>query len=157
MKKENHYNAGEVTVNTMDHVSEFEKKSIYLLRHAEKLFDSDSMSDVPQHLRKLFENGENRSTIIEFLTVIAQHSMRPVVRHQPECRCIGADENVFSNILKFSHEGMKSEAMILGSLLVKSDHISNLVKKATTVAFLIAKDLSDHSKAPRPNYLKHLN
>ena len=130
-------NAGEVAVNMMDYVTDFEKNSISLLRHADKIFDMDSHCDLPPTLQRLFGQTNNRSKIVDFLNVFAFHSIRPVVRHQPNCACIGADENVFSNLLKLALNGQDNEAMILGSLLVRGHKISTLVEKATVVALMI--------------------
>tara|TARA_Y100001968_G_C19303530_1_gene690370 strand:- start:75 stop:554 length:480 start_codon:yes stop_codon:yes gene_type:complete len=159
MTVKNFYNAGEVAVNTMDHVSEFEKKSIFLLRHADKIFDGDDLSDLPPTLLRLFGDKESRCKIIDFFGVFAQYSIRPVVRHQPNCMCVGADENVFSNMLKLSLQGPNNEAMILGSLLVKGQQISNLIRKANFVASLIDRDLKEHAhlRELKTNYHKHLN
>ena len=69
VKKFNMKNAGEVAVNMMDYVTDFEKNSISLLRHADKIFDTDSHCDLPPTLQRLFGQTNNRSKIVEFLNV----------------------------------------------------------------------------------------
>ena len=72
---------------------------------------------------------------------------------------MGADENVFANILKFSLENLDNEVMILGSLLVKSQQVRELVKKAKIVAHFISDDLQKNFLEPKitQNFHNHLN
>ena len=150
-------NAGEVAVTSMDQISDFEKKSVFLLRYADKLLDNDNIITLPPTLQRLLANAESRYKVLNLLHVFAQHSKRPVVRHQPNCMCVGADENVFCNMLRLSLHGQNNEAMILGSLLVEASHLVTLVRRVTDVAHLIDRDLKNHSNELKPHYHKHLN
>jgi hypothetical protein len=49
--------------------------------------------------------------------------------------------------------------MILGSLLIKPQHVGELVKKAKVVAHLISEDLQNNSFESKPtqNFHNHLN
>ncbi len=134
-------NAGEVAVNAMESMPEFEKKSIQILRYANDLFERDHWSNLPLSIKNLFSNQFSRYLISDLICLLATHYLRPIVRHHPNCLCVGADENVFANLLRLSLEDHKNEAKILSSLLIKSEQIETLSKKAKVVAFLIDEDI----------------
>ncbi len=110
--------AGEVTVNSYDVMSDFEQKSIQILRHANDLFEKDDFSDSPISIRELFSNQFSRYLLSDYISLFASFYLRPIVRHHPTCKCVGADENVFAHILRLSVEGEENEVKILGSLLI---------------------------------------
>jgi hypothetical protein len=151
--------AGEVAVNSMDALSEFERKSVNILRYADRLYDVKDFSGLPDNIQSLFYEQSSRNPIADLINIFAVYYLRPIVRHQPDCPCVGADENVFANILKFSLENLDNEVMILGSLLIKSQQVGELVKKAKVVSHLINEDLQKNFLAPKltQNFHKHLN
>ncbi len=152
--------AGEVTVNSLDVMSEFEQKSVQILRHAHDLFERNDFSDLPNSIRELFSNRFSRYLLSDLISLLATYYLRPIVRHHPTCKCVGADENVFAHILRFSIEGQENEVKILSSLLVKSNQIENLSKKAKVVAFLIHEDLRaslNESQLSQPAYNNQLH
>ena len=126
--------AGEVAVNAMDAISVFQQKSVNILRHADRLYNENDFCGLPDSIRRLFYNQSSRYHIADLINIFAVYYLRPIVRHQPGCACVGADENVFANILKFSLENLDNEVMILGSFLVKPQQVRELVKKAKIVA-----------------------
>ncbi len=134
--------AGEVTVNSYDMMSEFEQRSIQILRHANDLFEKDDFSELPLNIRELFSNKFSRYLLTDYISFFATYYLRPIVRHHPSCKCVGADENVFAHILRLSVKGEENEVKILGSLLIKSNQLKNLSTKAKVVAFLINEDLT---------------
>ena len=141
--------AGEVTVTSYDVMSNFEQRSIQILRHANELFEKDDFSDLPSNIKELFSNKFSRYLLSDYISLFATYYLRPIVRHHPTCKCVGADENVFAHILRLSSEGEENEVKILGSLLIKSNQLENLSKKAKVVAFLINEDLSGALNDPR--------
>ena len=151
--------AGEVAVNALDAISEFERRSVNILRHADRLYDISDFSGLPDTIQGLFYNLHSRYHIAELINIYAVYYLRPIVRHQPNCACVGADENVFANILSFSLENLDNEVMILGSLLIKSQQVGELVKKAKVVAHLISDDLQKNLLEPKlpQNFCKHLH
>ena len=151
--------AGEVAVNALDAISEFERRSVNILRHADRLYDISDFSGLPDTIQGLFYNRSSRYHIAELINIYAVYYLRPIVRHQPNCACVGADENVFANILSFSLEKLDNEVMILGSLLIKSQQVGELVKKAKVVAHLINDDLQKNLLKPKltQNFYNHLN
>ena len=141
MKNQISKRAGEVAVNSLDFMSEFERKSIQILRHANNLYEAYDFSEVPSSIKELFSNRFSKYLITELISIFANNYLRPIVRHHPNCICVGADENVFANILRLSFENQENELKILDSLLINSNQIENLAKKAKVVAFLIDADL----------------
>jgi hypothetical protein len=132
---------------------------VNILRHADRLYDVNSSAELPDCVQSLFCNQSSRYYITDLINVFSAHYLRPIVRHQPGCLCVGADENVFANIVRFSLEGLDNEVMILGSLLIKPQHVGELVKKAKVVAHLISEDLQNNSFESKPtqNFHNHLN
>ena len=151
--------AGEVAVTAMGLISEFQRKSVNILRHADRLYDVNNTAELPDSIQSLFFNRSSRYCIVDLINIFSAYYLRPIVRHQPGCLCVGADENVFANIIRFSLEGLDNEVMILGSLLIKPQHLEELVKKAKVVARLISEDLQNNSfeKKPTQNFHNHLN
>ena len=152
MKNQEIKKAGEVTVTTMEWLSEFERTSVQILGNANNLYDSPTLPHLPKNVENLFSNKFSRYYIIDLITIFASSHLRPIVRHQTTCPCVGADENIFSNILKFSLENQETEVSILGSLLIKSCQLHNLVKKSKIVAFLIDEELKKNALGSELNH-----
>ena len=143
MSGQQYRNAGEVAVSTMEALEAFQQKAVLVLRHIDKFFDGSDSERLPKEIKPLFEEEESKEEIIRFIDMFANNYLRPIVRHQPDCSCVGADENIFSNILKFSLQDKTSEAIILSSLLVRAETVGELVRKAKTVARLIDEKISE--------------
>ena len=150
---------GEVAVNSLDALSEFERKGIILLRHADLFFSKKDSGCIPLEIEGLLKDKKSRTQISDLITILATHYRRPIVRHQPCCNCVGADENVFSNLIVFSGSGQLEDAMLLGSLLVKSRVVAELVHRAALVADLFERDLNENKCRPemkiKKNYQVH--
>ena len=160
MTEQSSIKAGEVAVNSLDLMSKFEQKSVQILRHANYLFEKRESFNVPNTIKDLFSNQCSRFLLSDLISIFAIYNLRPIVRHHPSCLCVGADENVFANILRFSLEDQENEVKILGSLLIKSEKIETLYKKAKLAAFLINEDLKNTShdhNLDQTFYHKHLN
>jgi hypothetical protein len=131
-----HTSAGNVVVNNLLNMNQFEVKMIMLLRYSEKLFDETNCTDLPLNIRYLFKNPKSRENVKEFISFLASNCRRPIWRHEPSCLCVGADENIFANLIKFSKEGDIHEAIILASFLVQSSATEKFVKQATIISNL---------------------
>ena len=140
MTEQNYKNAGEVAVSTVEVLGAFEQKAVLVLRCVDKFFDNPNSENLPQEIVSLAEDSVTKEHIIELIDIFARNYLRPIVRHQPNCSCVGADENIFCNILKFCLQNRTNEAIILSSLLVRAETVGELVRKATTVAWLINKN-----------------
>ena len=137
-------NPGEVAVSSLDALSEFERKGVILLRHADLFFTENNADRIPLEIRELFTNKKYCAQISDLITILATHYRRPIVRHQPYCNRVGADENVFSNLIMFSGSGQVEDAMLLGTLLVKRRMVAELVHKAALVADIFDKELNEN-------------
>ena len=144
-------NAGEVVVNSLEVMSEFEIKCVQILRHANYFFEKKIFSTLPDVIKELFKNEFSRFLISDLIYLFAIHHLRPIVRHHPNCLCIGSDENVFANILKFAFENQEQEVKLLGSLLIQSNQVQSLPNKAKLVALIIDEDLKSSNQDPEKN------
>ena len=136
--------AGEVTVGMIEAIPSLERKSILLLRHANKLASSDEKTEFPPEIREVCMNQGQRFRILKLLDLIALNSRRPLMYHEPTCKCIGADENVFANLIRFSGDGNEDEALILASLIVRSSVIGQVTKEAAIISYLLDYNLSEY-------------
>jgi hypothetical protein len=59
------------------------------------------------------------------------HGRRPLVRHGLHCDCLGADENVFANLIASAAEGERADAMMMASLIVAPQMAPGLMSAAT--------------------------
>lgn len=61
------------------------------------------------------------------LTSISIYAHRPIVHHDVECACIGADEQIFVHLIANASSGDLREASLIATLLVgaaKAEHIA---------------------------------
>ncbi|MFP7674452.1 hypothetical protein ACG74X_13975 [Marivita sp. S0852] len=68
-----------------------------------------------------FGQKDGRAELLRFERLIAMidtHMVRPMVRHGVACRCIGSDEAVFANMVRFASDGDLHEASLIATLLV---------------------------------------
>ena len=88
---------GEVALNALDAISEFEQKCVIILWHAEHLYD---IKDLFWSTRQgLFYNRSSRCHIVDLINIFSVYYLRSIVRQQPNCACVGVDEKGFTNIL----------------------------------------------------------
>lgn len=63
------------------------------------------------------------------------HGRRPLCRHAPDCRCLGADEACFAAFLVTACEGEAEDALLMACLLVRPDVAPCLADLARAVGF----------------------
>ncbi|PRX38041.1 hypothetical protein SAMN05216257_103440 [Meinhardsimonia xiamenensis] len=63
----------------------------------------------------------------EGCTILALHGRRKLMRHQPGCSCLGADEACFAALVAGAATGEREDAMLLATLLVRPDMAPHLV------------------------------
>lgn len=68
--------------------------------------------DQGRHALKSFESLCN---------LCAKHGRRPLVRHSVQCKCLGSDESCFANFIAVAASGDREDAMMIATLLVRSD------------------------------------
>lgn len=68
---------------------------------------------------------DNAESIGETLALLCdlcvRHGRRPLARHHATCKCLGADESCFANLVAAAGEGAHEDAMLLATLLVRTD------------------------------------
>lgn len=67
------------------------------------------------------EGDHALATWTTLMTELVVHARRPLIRHGLSCRCIGADEAVFAQILALAMAGEREEALMILSLLIPAD------------------------------------
>ena len=53
-----------------------------------------------------------------FLRVVFSSSHRPLVRHGPECACVGADEGILAHLVRTASDGHLNDAALIATLMV---------------------------------------
>ena len=75
-------------------------------------FSSSLGTDDGRRALKAFEN---------LCSLCLQHGRRPMVRHAINCKCIGSDESCFANFITTAANGEREDAMLIATLLVRTD------------------------------------
>ncbi len=86
----------------------------------------------------------------ELLDLLADYRRRPLVRHAPDCRCVGADEAVFAHFVTTAATGEREDAMLIATLLVRADVSPLAASLAQTVGLMVHAAAGPHSAPPKP-------
>ena len=71
--------------------------------------------------------------------LFADHGRRPLMRHDVECNCLGADEACFANLVGAAAEGEREDAMLFATLLVNPDFCPWVVALAQNFGLALKK------------------
>jgi len=52
------------------------------------------------------------------LRLVLENASRPLVRHAPDCICVGSDECIFANLVSTASDGLLGDAALISTLLV---------------------------------------
>jgi len=66
----------------------------------------------------------------DVMGLIGRHGRRKLIRHQPHCSCVGADEAVFAHFIMLAATGEREDAMLVGSLIVEGPLLLPLTEAA---------------------------
>jgi len=160
MTQNREVNAGDVTVNNFDSMSDFEQMFVMLIRHADKIVGNHELrklESLPKELELFVNKEKNYTKICDLINILALHYRRPIVRHQPACNCVGADENIFANLMSFSIKGQIQDAILMGSFLVKTCMVSELVRRAIVVADLCVEQTKNSDQLQKALVIENLN
>jgi hypothetical protein len=58
------------------------------------------------------------------------HARRPILRHDPACPCLGADEACFARMISAATAGDREDAMLIAVLMVRADAAPGLAALA---------------------------
>lgn len=61
------------------------------------------------------------SVLDSLFDLCAQHARRPLIRHQVNCACLGADEACFAQFIATAARGEREDAMLIAMLIVRVD------------------------------------
>lgn len=123
---------GGVTVGTLCELPPLEAGAVIYLRHW------FSGAQTRQQMRRDFEvsfGPELADSAFEAFGCLcnfcATHGRRPLIRHSMQCKCLGADENCFANLLASAAQGQDADAQILASLIVQPCKAQELAQMAS--------------------------
>ncbi|MFT6023806.1 MAG: hypothetical protein ACI9PY_001925 [Ascidiaceihabitans sp.] len=87
----------------------------------------------------------------------AQHGRRPLMRHCVDCKCLGSDEACFANFIATAATGEREDALMIATLLVRSDVAPLITALATDFGLALMrmnlrapKELGKNTRPPRP-------
>ncbi|MEL7466614.1 MAG: hypothetical protein AAFN79_21250 [Pseudomonadota bacterium] len=91
----------------------------------------------------------------EGLTYVLQNYWRrPLVRHSPNCACLGADEAAFAHFVSAAGTGEREDAMLLASLIVRPAGNLIAVNAAETFRLALLRAVAaGERQAPRTHHL----
>ncbi|MEW2911396.1 hypothetical protein [Leisingera sp. JC11] len=129
---------GGVTVGTLSELPPLEAGAVIYLRH---WFSGD---ETREQMRRDFEMnfgpelaGAAFEAFGSLCNFCAAHGRRPLVRHGMTCKCLGADENCFANLLASAAEGQQDDAYVLASLIVTPRKAPELAQLASDCGLLM--------------------
>ncbi|MFV0475781.1 MAG: hypothetical protein ACK5MQ_16480 [Pikeienuella sp.] len=67
-------------------------------------------------------DGDQATEALQGLVeMISRHARRPLMRHQPGCRCFGGDEAAFANFIGAAAHGQREDAILIATLIFRAD------------------------------------
>jgi hypothetical protein len=78
------------------------------------------IDDLTASLGEAYGHKAGRS-FEDLCRLCAQHGRRPLMRHSVQCKCIGADEACFANLIAAAATGDREDAMMIAMLIVRPD------------------------------------
>lgn len=86
----------------------------------------------------------------QMMMVFERHARRPLMRHHPDCACLGADEAVMARFVRLAARGAREDAALMAMLLIRADIASLAVSLAEQLGLLIQTAIRVDSHAMRP-------
>ena len=83
------------------------------------------------------EAGQCRDALADMVGMIARHGLRRMVRHRPQCCCVGADEAVFAHVVMVAATGAREDAMLLASLMLEASVLLPFVEAAAVAGLYL--------------------
>ncbi|WP_306456093.1 hypothetical protein [Octadecabacter ascidiaceicola] len=59
--------------------------------------------------------------LAQIFDLCVRHGRRPLMRHDLDCKCLGADESCIANFIGYASECKREDAALIASLIVKPD------------------------------------
>ncbi|MEO0819163.1 MAG: hypothetical protein AAF074_01945 [Pseudomonadota bacterium] len=80
------------------------------------------------------EARERLCAFESLLTLITANARRPIMRHTLHCRCVGADEAVWANLIASAADGDEADARLFAALLVRPAIAEAVAEQARDVS-----------------------
>ena len=113
---------GAAPVGQLAYLPVVEAASVIYLRHwcaevgKESLIETEFENSLGEH------RGRHVSTQFRSLCEMCfSHARRPFVRHTIGCKCVGADEACFANLVASASEADTEDAMMIATLIVRAE------------------------------------
>lgn len=93
----------------------------------------DTQKDVWNDLVGTLGAASGRETLRaleEVCGICARHGRRSLMRHQPRCKCRGADEACIANLVSCATDGDREDAMLIATLMLRPDFAPHLAAAA---------------------------
>lgn len=74
-------------------------------------------------------------------TLFGRHGRRPIMRHAPDCACLGADEAIFAELVQRAVEGEQEDAMLIAALIVRPDMAGTLAGLAAEFGLCLHRQM----------------
>ncbi|MBU0645425.1 MAG: hypothetical protein KJ731_03015 [Alphaproteobacteria bacterium] len=91
----------------------------------------------------------------QMMMVFERHARRPLMRHHPDCACLGADEAVMARFVRLAARGAREDAALMAMLLIRADIASLAVSLAEQLGLLIQVAARVDAHAMRPHGAYH--
>ena len=89
--------------------------------------------------------------LTQLVEMCLRHGRRPLVRHGLACKCLGADECCFANVIGAACQGERDDAMLIASITLRPDAAPYVVGLAETVGLALRK----MAIAAKPAHARH--
>lgn len=70
---------------------------------------------------------ETLESLSQICDLLARHGRKPVMRHHPDCPCIGKEEACFAHLVLAATTGEREDALMMALLMVRPDFAPILV------------------------------
>lgn len=85
--------------------------------------------------------------------LLVSHGRRPLIRHQPGCQCLGADEAVFAHFVNVAAMGEREDAMLIASLMVEGPALLPLTEAAGLLGLHLHRAVTRQGPIMAPPYV----
>lgn len=121
-----------------------------------------SQSDVWAEFQMALGDSQGRMALKSFENLCAlcsRYGRRPMMRHQVNCRLLGADESCFANLVALAANGEREDAMLISTLLVRADFAPCIAALAAEVGLALRRiELQERQSQPQQTEIpKHLH
>lgn len=122
----------------------------------------ESQCDVWMEFETALGESKGRIALKSFENLCAlcsRYGRRPMMRHQINCRLLGADESCFANLIALAANGEREDAMLISTLLVRADFAPCIAALAAEVGLALkCIGLQErHTKPLNTEIPKHLH